>query len=238
MSRLGGPLRRVVDALRRTPLHPQWLMGPRRPPSGLAEATGLVLDIGAADRWIEPHLGRDARYVAVDYPGTAVDRYAARPDVFADAAYLPVASASVDVVVCLETLEHVTDLEAALGEIARVLKPGGRAFLSMPFLYPIHDAPFDHTRLTEHGWSVRLNRARLRLVRLAPQGAALDVAGVAACLALAAPIAGRSAPVAALLALVAVPGILLINLAVAAMRPLWPGWRAQCFGYAVEATRP
>jgi len=238
VRRLGGPFRRAIDLLRRTPLHPQWLMGPRRPPPGLAEVGGLVVDIGAADRWIEPHLGPDACYVAIDYPGTAVDRYAARPHVFADAARLPLASESVDTVVCLETLEHVADLEAALAEIARVLKPGGRAFLSMPFLYPIHDAPFDHTRLTEHGWSVRLDRARLRLVRLAPQGAALDVAGVMACLALAAPIAGRSAPVAALMALIAVPAIVFVNLAVAVLRPLWPGWRAQCFGYVIEASRP
>jgi SAM-dependent methyltransferase len=235
---LGGARRAVADRLRRTPLHPQWLLGPRRAPEGVAAVAGLVLDIGAADRWISAHLHPRARYLAIDYPTTAVHRYGTKPDAYADAAALPIPSASVDAVVCLETLEHVAAFERALGEIARVLKPGGRAFLSMPFLYPIHDAPHDHTRLTEHGWRLHLARAGLEPVRIEPRGAALDAAGVGACLALAAPLAARPWWSAAALALVAVPLIVLVNLATLLVRSVWPGWRAQCLGYAVEAVRP
>ena len=238
MSRLGGRLRTLADALRRTPLHPQWLIGPREAPAGLADVRGVVLDVGAADRWIEARLNPSATYIAVDYPGTAVARYGTRPDAFADAARLPLPTASVDAVVCLETLEHVGDFERSLAEIARVLKPGGRAFLSMPFLYPIHDAPFDHTRLTEHGWARHLALAGLAPLSIVPRGTALDVAGVAACLALAAPIAGRSLPVALVMASIATPLILGVNLAVAIGRRLWPNWRGQCLGYAIEARRP
>lgn len=238
MSRLGGRWRRLADVLRRTPLHPQWLLGQRLVPDGLASVKGVVLDIGAADRWLAKSLHPEARYFALDYPTTAVHRYGTRPDVYADAANLPIATASIDAVVCLETLEHVAELELALAEIARVLKPDGRAFLSMPFLYPIHDAPHDHTRLTEHGWNIHLARAGLRLVTIEPRGSALDVAGVAACLALAAPIAGRAPWVAAPLAVVAVPMVVMINLSVALVRRIWPSWDAQCLGYAVEANRP
>ena len=38
---------------------------------------------------------------------------------------LPVASRSLDCVVCVDVLEHVDDLDAVLQEVARVLKPGG-----------------------------------------------------------------------------------------------------------------
>jgi len=38
---------------------------------------------------------------------------------------LPYADGSFSVIVCLDTLEHVRDLNATLGEIARVLAPGG-----------------------------------------------------------------------------------------------------------------
>ncbi|HAI59951.1 MAG TPA: hypothetical protein DCM32_08765 [Xanthomonadaceae bacterium] len=238
MSRLGGRWRGLLDRLRHTPLHPQWLLGPRRAPDGVAAIAGTVLDIGAADRWIARQVNPAARYVALDYPTTAVHRYGTRPHAYADAAALPLATASVDAVVCIETLEHVAAFERALAEIARVLKPGGRAFLSMPFLYPIHDAPHDHTRLTEHGWRVHLARAGLEAVRIEPRGAALEVAGVAACLALAAPLAGRAPWAAAALAVVALPMIVLINLATAAGRRVWPAWRGQCLGYAVEAVRP
>ena len=38
---------------------------------------------------------------------------------------IPLADASMDIVVCVEVLEHVTDLDAVLAEIKRVLMPGG-----------------------------------------------------------------------------------------------------------------
>lgn len=229
----------MADSLRRTPLHPQWLLGPQRAPAGLADIVGLVLDVGAADRWIEATLHPFARYVAIDHPGTAIQHYGTRPDVFADAAFLPLPSSSVDAVVCLETLEHVDDLERSFAEIARVLKPGGgRAFLSMPFLYPVHDAPFDHTRLTEYGWAKQLERAGLVPISILPRGTAFDVAGVAACLALVAPIAGRSLPVALAMAVVASPFVLAVNITVVVARRFWPNWRGQCLGYVVEARRP
>lgn len=39
---------------------------------------------------------------------------------------VPVATASVDAVVACLVIEHVADLDAALGEVARILRPGGR----------------------------------------------------------------------------------------------------------------
>lgn len=41
---------------------------------------------------------------------------------------------SIDHLVCLEVLEHVPHYEAALLEFARVLKPGGRLIITVPFL--------------------------------------------------------------------------------------------------------
>ncbi|MCA9903299.1 MAG: class I SAM-dependent methyltransferase [Anaerolineae bacterium] len=50
---------------------------------------------------------------------------------------IPLASQSIDVVVCGLALGHVPDLEAAFAEIARVLKAGGVALISdvHPFLF-------------------------------------------------------------------------------------------------------
>jgi len=54
------------------------------------------------------------------------------PLINADATCLPLASASIDLVVSFETLEHVPDPGAMIKEIRRVLKPGGRLVLSTP----------------------------------------------------------------------------------------------------------
>ncbi len=45
---------------------------------------------------------------------------------------LPYADASFDVVLCVEVIEHVSDHQAALGELARIVKPGGVLVLTTP----------------------------------------------------------------------------------------------------------
>jgi ubiquinone/menaquinone biosynthesis C-methylase UbiE len=50
-----------------------------------------------------------------------------------DATRLPIKSEAFDVVCCLETLEHVEDDGAAVEELARVTKLGGRIIIAIPF---------------------------------------------------------------------------------------------------------
>ena len=58
----------------------------------------------------------------------------AQPDyVVADLnARLPFADGEFDTVLCLEGIEHVLDPQALIGELCRILKPGGRVILSTP----------------------------------------------------------------------------------------------------------
>jgi predicted SAM-dependent methyltransferase len=44
----------------------------------------------------------------------------------------------VDAVICLEVLEHVGYPFRAAGELVRVLRPGGRLLLTVPFLTSYH----------------------------------------------------------------------------------------------------
>lgn len=231
-------LRRFARAFMRTPLHPQWLLGRRRMPAGLADLRGAILDVGAGDRWIAAGLGPGAFYVALDYPPTGRDLYDARPDVFADAAQLPFADARFTGVVCLEVLEHVPEPGQVVAEIARVLAPQGQAWISMPFLYPLHDAPFDFQRYTEFGLRRDLLRAGLEVMELRRTSTAIRSAGLLACLALAGGVQSRSPLAATLLLLPAAMLILLTNLSAALFGCLWPDWEAMASGYEIQVRKP
>lgn len=227
-------LRELTKWLARTPLHPQWLMGPKIPPAGLVGAGGRVLDIGAADRWLQAHLDPEVQYVALDYPATGQVLYGARPDVFADAARLPFADGTFGAVACLEVLEHVRMPDQVLAEIARVLRPDGLAYVSMPFLYPIHDAPHDYQRWTPHGWRRSAELAGLEIRAMQPASNALQAAGLLTCLALAEPMQSGS-PWRLVLGLpVLVLLIPLVNLFYWTMAKLWPSSKAITSGYQLE----
>jgi SAM-dependent methyltransferase len=146
-------LRKKLAFIKHTPFHPQWLINKpaffNEKIKHLNECT--VLDVGCADRWVEAVLPENCRYLGIDYPATGSELYAANPDVFADASCLPIQSDKIDVVTLFEIIEHLESPQEALQEAYRVLKPGGSLWLTVPFIYPIHDAPFDFQRLTTFG---------------------------------------------------------------------------------------
>jgi SAM-dependent methyltransferase len=72
------------------------------------------------------------------------------PDILADGAQVPVVRGAIDTVICLETLEHVSDPGQVMCELSRVLRPAGVLLLSVPFLMRIHSAPNDFWRFTEY----------------------------------------------------------------------------------------
>ena len=77
-----------------------------------------------------------------------------KPDILGDIMHLPLASESIGTLICTEVLEHVPYIFHAAVEIHRVLKSGGTAFMSAPFMWPTHDNDnyADYWRITEQGW--------------------------------------------------------------------------------------
>ena len=57
-------------------------------------------------------------------------------DVRGDANGLPLPDGSFDRVICAETLEHIPTDRAAIAELVRVLRPGGRLGISVPRRFP------------------------------------------------------------------------------------------------------
>ncbi len=75
----------------------------------------------------------------------------AQPDVIADAHSLPFADASFETVLCAETLEHLRAPAATVAEMHRVLRPGGRVVVTVPFAFRVHGDPNDFQRYTANG---------------------------------------------------------------------------------------
>jgi SAM-dependent methyltransferase len=92
----------------------------------------------------------------------------------ADALALPFPDRSFDHVIVSEVLEHIPGDEAAIAEVARVLRPGGTAAVSVPRWLPervcwalsdrYHDRPGGHVRIyRRHELRRRLTAAGLRV---------------------------------------------------------------------------
>lgn len=63
--------------------------------------------------------------------------------------------ASFDSVICIEVFEYLDNYQSAIDEIHRLLKPGGKAFISVPFIYRDH---LDNIRLTEKMLTTKLKQ--------------------------------------------------------------------------------
>ena len=72
-------------------------------------------------------------------------------DVIADAHALPFVPESFEKIICSEVLEHLTNPKQAVREMARVAENDAELVLTMPFVYPIHEAPYDYQRFTSYG---------------------------------------------------------------------------------------
>ncbi|HEV2891469.1 MAG TPA: class I SAM-dependent methyltransferase [Frankiaceae bacterium] len=88
----------------------------------------LLLDLGCGSAWLGGHF---PRYVGVDDHPEALAGSRARV-VRGDVARLPLADATFDAVVCKDVLEHVADPRLVIREVRRVLRPGGRVYVSVP----------------------------------------------------------------------------------------------------------
>ena len=112
----------------------------------------------------------------MDLLRTGAVLYNSSPTIWATASAIPVRPNCADTVLLLDVLEHLPAPATAIDEAARVLKPGGQLLLSVPFLYPTHDAPYDYQRWTLHGLRKLLSARGLSLEEVRCQGTGLETA--------------------------------------------------------------
>ena len=100
----------------------------------------VLIDVGCGLR--QSHFPNVINCEIYDYPST---------DVVCDGSFLPFADESIDGVLSLAVLEHVNNPFAYSSEIMRVLKPGGKLYLKVPFLQAEHGYPYHFFNPTRQG---------------------------------------------------------------------------------------
>lgn len=136
----------------------------------LPRFTGTLLDVGCGDMPYKPLLmgipSRVTRYIGLDVEGGLHGK----PDLSFNGTDIPLRDAEADCAIATEVLEHCAEPEKLLREIARVLKPSGVFFFTVPFFWPVHEAPHDHHRFTPFALRRMLERAGFDRVEIAAHG--------------------------------------------------------------------
>jgi SAM-dependent methyltransferase len=156
-------------------LHPGWLVTSSANkvlysifPKYMSEGGGL-LDVGCGTK---PHKTAVAPYIdkhiGLDHEDMIHDK--SMVDIFADAYNIPVDDGSIDSILCTQVLEHLERPQDALFEFFRVLKKGGYAFITVPFLWHLHEQPRDFFRYTQFGLKYMADHAGFEVMMIQDYG--------------------------------------------------------------------
>ncbi len=131
---------------------------------------GKLLDLGCGNAPLygvyQPHA---EEVICIDWPQTLHEAS------FIDAACdlnegIPLATESFDTILASDVLEHIAQPDILFSDIVRVLRPQGKLILGVPFMYWLHEEPYDFHRYTEHKLRHFCDQHGLSVLSLEPYG--------------------------------------------------------------------
>lgn len=111
---------------------------------------GNLYDLGCGEmpfkNWL---LNYAETYTGVDWGNSL---HTIEADILADLNKpLPIQDKVADTVISFSVMEHLCEPQLFLDEAHRILKPGGWVILQVPFMWHVHEAPYDYFRYTRYG---------------------------------------------------------------------------------------
>ncbi len=88
---------------------------------------------------------------------------------------LPFGDQSFDTIILSDVLEHIARPQSLLAEINRVLRPGGRLIAGVPYMYHLHEEPFDYYRYTKYAIRFMAEEAGLEAEEIHQPSGGVDV---------------------------------------------------------------
>jgi len=139
-----------------------------------------IIDVGAGETKYRKFC-TDLQYTSQDfgqYTGTGNDEGFQKQtwdntklDIISDITDIPVPNDSFDTAMCIEVFEHIPEPINALHEISRILKPGGKLILTLPFCSQTHFAPyFFYTGFSKYWLEKYLTLSNFIDIQITPNG--------------------------------------------------------------------
>lgn len=134
-----------------------------------------VLDIGCGEQPLRPLIEEHgADYKSADISQNRTKSVDFLVDISSSIAHEMIPG-KFDLIVLSEVLEHVSDPLSVLLNVKQLLAPSGRAILTSPFVWPLHEQPNDYQRLTHYWFDKHVASAGLRIILNQSLGSPIDV---------------------------------------------------------------
>lgn len=131
---------------------------------------GRLLDFGCGSKPYKKIFENANEYIGVDVENEGHNHETEDIDFYYDGMTLPFKAAEFDSILCSEVLEHVPDIDLTLRELNRVLVPGGKILITVPFVWPEHELPYDFRRYTVNGLSLILEKYGFKIQEVVTSG--------------------------------------------------------------------
>lgn len=129
--------------------------------------SGQLIDIGCGTKPYEcllaPYI---SRHIGVDHLQSPHDKF--NVDLIGSAYQIPVDDASFDCAISTAVLEHLEEPEKAIRECFRVLRNGGVAIYSVPFIWHLHEEPRDFYRYSKYGLKYLFEKVGFHIIEIKP----------------------------------------------------------------------
>lgn len=129
-----------------------------------------LLDVGAGDCQYKPLFIGRCKYISQDIGGKDDNFTYDQIDIRSEIYNIPLPNESVDIILCTQVLEHLKYPTQALQEMHRLLKPGGKLYLSVPFASEEHMMPYDYFRYTRFSLAFLMREQGFNPLMIDPHG--------------------------------------------------------------------
>jgi SAM-dependent methyltransferase len=144
--------------------------------SSSKKLTGRLLDFGCGSKPYRSLFFNVSEYIGIDVDnGESHNHENENIDIFYDGQTIPFENEVFDSILASEVLEHVPDIDKILSELYRVLKKNGKILVTVPFVWPEHEMPYDFRRFTCIGFEKLLTDKNFQIISKTKSGSFLEV---------------------------------------------------------------